>query len=98
VSQSTCTDSADNVSFSSNIAAMNFNKKGEIIAAKIVVYAGDEEEYLSLITPEAYHELEKWMNYRRESGEAINGNSWVLRNIWYTKQGFKRGFIDSPKN
>ena len=37
------------------------------------------------------------MNYRRESGEAINGNSWVLRKMWNTKQGFKRGFIDSPK-
>jgi integrase len=69
----------------------------KILAAKIIVYAGDEEEYFSFITPEAYHELEKWMNYRRESGESINGNSWVLRNIWDTKQGFKRGFIDSPR-
>ena len=32
-----------------------------------------------------------------DAGEAINGNSWVLRNIWDTKQGFRRGFIDSPK-
>jgi hypothetical protein len=70
---------------------------GEIIAAKIIVYAEDEEEYFSFITPEAYHELEKWMNYRRESGEAITGNSWVLRKMWNTKQGFKRGFVDSPK-
>jgi hypothetical protein len=72
-------------------------RNGEIIAAKIIVYAEDEEEYFSFITPEAYHELEKWMNYRKESGEAINGNSWVLRNLWNTKQGFQRGFIDSPK-
>ncbi len=72
-------------------------RNGKIIAAKIIVYAEDEEEYFSFITPEAYHELEKWMNYRRESGEAIDGNSWVLRNMWNTKQGFKRGFIDSPK-
>jgi hypothetical protein len=70
---------------------------GEIIAARIIVYAEDEEEYFSFITPEAYHELEKWMNYRKESGETINGNSWVLRKMWNTKQGFKRGFIDSPK-
>ena len=54
-------------------------RNGKIIAAKIIVYAEDEEEYFSFITPEAYHELEKWMNYRRESGEAIDGNSWILR-------------------
>ena len=73
------------------------NGDGDLVAAKVIVYAGDEEEYFSFITPEAYHELEKWMDYRRESGEAINGNSWILRNIWDTKQGFKRGFIDSPR-
>jgi hypothetical protein len=39
-------------------------KGGEVIAAKIIVYAEDEEQYFSFITPEAYHELEKWMNYR----------------------------------
>jgi hypothetical protein len=72
-------------------------RNGEIITAKIIVYAEDDEEYFSFITPEAYCELEKWMNYRKESGEAINGNSWVLRKMWNTKQGFKRGFIDSPK-
>jgi integrase len=68
-----------------------------VIAAKIVVYAEDAEEYFSFITPEAYHEVEKWMDYRKSSGEAIDGNSSVLRNIWNTKQGFRRGFIDSPK-
>jgi integrase len=73
-------------------------RNGKIIAAKIILYAEDEEEYFSFITPEAYHELEKWMNYRRESGEIIDGNSWILRNMWNTIQGFKRGFIDSLKN
>ena len=80
-----------------DIQPVRKNGDGNLVAAKVMVYAGDEEEYFSFITPEAYHELEKWMDYRRESGEAINGNSWVLRNIWDTKQGFKRGFIDSPK-
>jgi hypothetical protein len=47
--------------------------------------------------PEAYHELLKWMDYRKDSGEVIDGSSWILRNMWNTKQGFKRGFIDTPK-
>ena len=33
--------------------------QGKIVAAKIIVYAGDNEEYFSFITPEAYYELEK---------------------------------------
>ena len=72
-------------------------RNGEIVAAKIIIYAEDEDEYFSFITPEAYHELKKWMNYRIESGEVIDGNSWILRHVWNTKQGFKRGIIDSPK-
>ena len=59
----------------------------EIIAAKIIVYAGDDEEYFSFITPEAYCELEKWMRYRTECGENIDDTSWVMRQLWNTKQG-----------
>jgi integrase len=36
-------------------------RNGQVIAAKIIVYAGSEEEYFSFITPEAYHELCKWI-------------------------------------
>ena len=31
-------------------------RQGKIVAAKIIVYAGDDEEYFSFITPEAYYE------------------------------------------
>ena len=72
-------------------------KNNDVIAAKVIVYAGDEEEYFSFISPEAYNETEKWMDYRRQSGEPINENSWVVRNLWDTKQGMKRGFIAEPK-
>ena len=39
-------------------------RDGKVVAAKIIVYAGDEEEYFTFITSEAYSELEKWMTYR----------------------------------
>ena len=35
------------------------NAKGDIVAAKIIVYGGDSEEYFSFITPEAYHALKE---------------------------------------
>jgi hypothetical protein len=49
--------------------------------AKIIVYAGDDEEYVSFITPEAYFQLENWMEYRKESGEKIDENSWLMRQL-----------------
>lgn len=62
-------------------------KEGRTVAAKIIVYAGDDEEYFSFITPEAYYQLDKWMKYRIECGEKIDETSWVMRQLWNTKEG-----------
>lgn len=74
------------------------NKEGKILAARIVIYHGDEEEYFSFITAEAYHHLEQWIEYRGECGEKINNDTWVLRQLWNTKHGhFHHGTIKAPK-
>jgi hypothetical protein len=57
-------------------------REGKIVAAKIIVYAGEPEQYFSFITPEAYNSLKEWMDYRASYGERINGNSWLMRDIW----------------
>ena len=54
----------------------------KFIAAKIIVYGGDKEEYFSFITPEAYKEVISWMDFRESSGEKITGESWIIRDIW----------------
>ena len=72
-------------------------RENTIVAAKIRVYAKDDEEYFSFITPEAYYELEKWICYRKNSGETITDKSWVMRNIWDTKRGYMKGLITAPK-
>jgi hypothetical protein len=43
---------------------------GKIVAARVVVYDGEDDSYISYITP-AYRELTEWINYRKESGEPI---------------------------
>ena len=74
------------------------DRQGKVIAAKIVVYAGDDEEYFSFITAEAYMELQKWIQYRQDSGEEIHGNSWVMRQLWDTKKGYyHHGTIKNPE-
>jgi integrase len=37
-------------------------KDGKILAAKIIVYAGEEDEYFSFISAEAYKELKSWID------------------------------------
>jgi hypothetical protein len=71
-------------------------KDGNTLAARVTVYSGDEEEYYSFITSEAYFELEKWMQYRTEAGETINKNSWLMRQLWNTKQGYYHGIVTDP--
>jgi integrase len=55
-----------------------------IVAAKITVYAGENEQYFSFITPEAFEVLDEWMRYRKSGGEDINGESWLMRQVWDT--------------
>jgi hypothetical protein len=71
-------------------------KDGIIVAAKVTVYAGDEEEYFTFITSEAFYELETWINYRKDTGEIIDKNSWVMRQLWNTKEGYYHGIVTEP--
>ena len=58
--------------------------KNEVIAAKILVYPGDREQYYSFLTPEAYTSLDEWMTYRSKCGEGVTKDSFVMRDIWQT--------------
>jgi hypothetical protein len=58
---------------------------GKIVAAKIIVYTGEDDEYFSYISLEAFNELQNWMKYRESSGEVLNDNSWLIRDLWDTE-------------
>jgi hypothetical protein len=46
------------------------------------VYADDDAEYITFITPEAHLSLESWMKHRTAAAEQVTKDSWVMRNLW----------------
>jgi hypothetical protein len=76
------------------------NENREILAAKLLIYPGDAEEYYCFITATAYTTLSGWMDYRSEHGENITGDSWLMRDLWQTTDmnyGAKFGVATYPK-
>ncbi len=57
---------------------------GTVIAAKIIVYAGEPDRYYSFITKVAFNSLKDWMSCRLLYGEKISGESSLMRNLWKT--------------
>jgi len=74
-------------------------RNNKIVAAKIIVYAGEDEEYYTFCSAQAYLSVKSWMDYREQSGEIINENSWVMRNLWDSTKPFAsaRSNVAHPK-
>jgi hypothetical protein len=61
-----------------------YDQNNKIIAAKIIVYDGEPEQYFSFVTTEAYNALKEWMDFRANQGEKITAESWLMRDLWNT--------------
>jgi hypothetical protein len=76
------------------------DKTGGIIAAKLIVYADQPEQYYTFITPEAYNTLKDYIDYRISAGENITNDSWLVRDSCKTtdvKYGAKASLATNPK-
>jgi hypothetical protein len=83
-----------------NVTPMTDSKTDELVAAKLVVYAGEPDEYYCVVTPEAYDSAKQWVEYREQHGEKISGDSRIMRDLWQTtrmKYGAKFGLAIYPK-
>lgn len=73
-------------------------KQGEnLVAAKSRVYAGEPEEYVTFITPEAYRKLEQYIHQREAQGEKITKQSPLARDKWTTTRNVYEGDINKPR-
>jgi integrase len=85
-----------------HVSPIKDEKSQEIIAAKVNIYAGEPKEYYCFITPEAYRSLNEWMEFRKNSGENISAESFLIRDIWSSTDfdSFKNttlGFVTHPQ-
>jgi hypothetical protein len=67
-----------------------YDDANNIIAARLMVYAGEQEQYSTFVTPEAYSALEDWMAFRASFGEKITGDSPLMRDLWQTTNANQR--------
>ena len=72
-------------------------RNDQVITAKIIVYANEEDEYFSFITREAFESLSEWMSYRKQCGEEVTGDSWLMRNLWDVTTPKGKGIVTLPK-
>ncbi len=73
----------------------------EAFGARIVVYAGTPDEYVTFGTPEFLHKLKEYVIFRKKSGENITLSSPVMRNVFptvteYIKYGIPNEYTKKP--
>jgi hypothetical protein len=61
------------------------------------VYAEEEDEYFTFISLEALNQLSEWIKYRRDSGEVVTDDSWLMRNLWDVTTPNGTGLVKAPK-
>jgi hypothetical protein len=76
------------------------NEKKEIVAAKLIVYAGEPEQHVSFITLEAYQAIQEYMDFRKLHHEKITGESWLLRDKFLTttdRHAANKSMVTNPQ-
>jgi hypothetical protein len=77
-------------------------RAGKLAAARVLVYAGTPDSYVTFMTAEAYREVGAWMNFRKQCGEKTTADSWVMRDLWDTEAAIRKnthtvGLVTVPK-
>ncbi|MGH9995853.1 MAG: hypothetical protein ACRD4J_11535 [Nitrososphaeraceae archaeon] len=69
-------------------------REKKLVAGKLVVYNGEPERYTTFITPECYHAIEKYLEFRRDNGEELGRNSPLFRDKFDPVNGFSNTNVE----
>ena len=72
------------------------NNNKEIVAAKLIVYRGDVEEYITFVTPECYSVLLQYKSLREAIGEKVTSSSPLIRDSWDNHR-YRKNKTKDPK-
>ena len=64
-------------------------------AAKLVVYRGSVEEYVTFVTPECYGALARYRRMREGIGERVTAESPLIRDAW-DNNGYRKRIAKDP--
>lgn len=57
-------------------------RDGKVISARLIVYEGEPEEYVTFITPEAYDSIQHYLRFRESHGEKLLPSSPLVRDLF----------------
>jgi len=57
-------------------------KDSQIVAGRLVIYAGEPEQYVAFVTFEACAAIDKYLEFRKKHGENINNSSPLFRDAF----------------
>lgn len=63
----------------------------ELVAAKVIVYRGEQDEYFTFCSPETYRALKDYVDFRVQFGEVVTDSSPLIRDIWWGDRLGKTG-------
>lgn len=77
-------------------------RNNTVVAAKLILKNTkiNNREYYSFMSPEAYHSLKAWMDFRELHGEEITNESWLMRDTWQKidrQHGHRIGMAKYPR-
>jgi len=71
-------------------------KDGKIAAAKLTVYRGEPEEYITFVTPECYEAVLEYRRRREAIGESVGPDSPLIRDAWDNNR-YRRNRKEDPR-
>lgn len=76
-------------------------RDGQVACGRLVIYAGEPEQYVAFISPEAYNAITAYLDYRKSRGENIEKSSPLFRDRFdvdaYPYIRIKKPKADEPK-